>query len=83
MTLIREPTFSKQILEINIDFFEKYIHSSLQGGPFWGPDFPHVSLIEEKPNNAAVKCEPEIIYAHRISYVLFLECMNVYIDSIL
>ena len=41
---IVEPTFSKHVLEINVDSIEKFIHSSLQGGPFGGPVCPPVDI---------------------------------------
>ena len=45
MTLIRESTFSKRVLEIDVNFIEKYIHCSLQGGPSGGPACPPVVSI--------------------------------------
>ena len=42
---VLEPTFSKHVLEIDVDSIEKFIHCSLQGGPFGGPACPPVSYI--------------------------------------
>ena len=33
MTLIREPTFSKRVLENDVNFIEKYIHCSCKAAP--------------------------------------------------
>ena len=44
MALIKESTFSKRVLEIDVNFIQKYIHCSLQGGPFGGPACPPVII---------------------------------------
>ena len=40
---VLEPIFSNQVLEIDVDSIEKFIHCSLQGGPFGGPACPPVA----------------------------------------
>ena len=39
---VLEPTFSNQVLKIDVDCIEKFINCSLQGGPFGGPACPPV-----------------------------------------
>ena len=39
---VLEPTFSNQVLKIDVDCIEKLINRSLQGSPFGGPACPPV-----------------------------------------
>eukprot|EP00493_Phyllostaurus_siculus_P024338 UN24678 len=39
---VLEPTFSNQVLKIDVDCIEKFINRSLQGSPFGGPACPPV-----------------------------------------
>ena len=42
---VLEPTFSNHVLEIDVDSIEKFIHCSLQVGPFGGLNLSSVKYI--------------------------------------
>ena len=55
MKSIREAIFSKRVLEIDVNFIEKYIHCSLQGGPSGGPACPPVFYKEILNSKMVIK----------------------------
>ena len=56
---VLEPTFSKHVLEIDVDSIEKFIHCSLQGGPFGGPACPSaVQIAREKKDYLSIQVLP-------------------------